>query len=406
MLRNRIYYGLKPFIPQSFRTAIRRQVALRLRHRIGSVWPIAPGSERRPQEWPGWPGNKKFALVLTHDVESAAGLRKCRELMQLEMDAGFRSSLNSQLSTVSSSGGGYVELPYTLPQDSTLFVLLQEKTPAVWLRKLDWIARHGGMALVLTHPDYMVSSGSHRKSGEYPIQLYRQLLDYIQDKYSGDYWFALPKEIAAYARQIMSQPVAGPNGTGPEQLLTYRLETGSNSTDQKYAATDNKWRLRGKRAAVLLFSYYPADPRPRRAAEALVMEGVTVDLVCLQSNRDEPRREIVNGVNVFRIPMKRHRGGKTRYLGQYSTFILRSFFHLAFRSAIRKYQFVHVHNMPDVLVFSALVPKAFGAKVILDLHDPMPELMQTIFKLPANSFSVRLLKRLEKWIIAFADLVL
>src|SRR5438552_7030074 len=94
MLRNRIYYGLKPFIPQSFRTAIRRKVALRLRHRIGSVWPIAPGSERRPQDWPGWPGNKKFALVLTHDVESAAGLRKCRELMQLEMDAGFRSSFN------------------------------------------------------------------------------------------------------------------------------------------------------------------------------------------------------------------------------------------------------------------------------------------------------------------------
>jgi glycosyltransferase involved in cell wall biosynthesis len=62
--------------------------------------------------------------------------------------------------------------------------------------------------------------------------------------------------------------------------------------------------------------------------------------------------------------------------------------------------------MPDVLVFSALVPKAFGAKVILDLHDPMPELMQTIFKLPEKSLSVRLLKRLEKWSLGFADLVL
>src|SRR4029077_18101525 len=116
--------------------------------------------------------------------------------------------------------------------------------------------------------------------------------------------------------------------------------------------------------------------------------------------------EIINGVNVFRVPMKRHRGGKTRYIGQYSTFILRSFFHLAYRSAIRKYDFVHVHNMPDVLVFSALVPKAFGAKIILDLHDPVPELMQTIFELPEKSFSVRLLKRLEKWSIGFADFVL
>src|SRR5947207_12154000 len=301
MLRNRIYYGLKPFIPQSFRTAIRRKVALRLRHRIESVWPIAPGSERRPQDWPGWPGNKKFALVLTHDVESAAGLRKCRELMQLEMDAGFRSSfkfvpegdyrltpelreelaqngfeigihdlkhdgrlyqsrrefsqraqrinhylaewgavgfrsafmlheldwlhelniqydastfdtdpfepqpegyhtifplwiprsdpssensnsVNSHSSTLNGSRSGYVELPYTLPQDSTLFLLLREETPEIWFRKLDWITEHGGMALLITHPDYMNMNGESQKTGEYPVELYKQLLGYIQDK--------------------------------------------------------------------------------------------------------------------------------------------------------------------------------------------------------------------------------
>ena len=62
--------------------------------------------------------------------------------------------------------------------------------------------------------------------------------------------------------------------------------------------------------------------------------------------------------------------------------------------------------MPDVLVFGAIVPKLLGAKIILDLHDPMPELMQTIFKLPEESFSVVVLKRLEKWSIRFADLVL
>jgi glycosyltransferase involved in cell wall biosynthesis len=62
--------------------------------------------------------------------------------------------------------------------------------------------------------------------------------------------------------------------------------------------------------------------------------------------------------------------------------------------------------MPDVLVFAAIVPKLLGAKVILDLHDPMPELMQTIFKLPEHSLSVVVLKRLEKWSIRFADLVL
>src|SRR6201982_1158250 len=94
MLRNRLYYRLKPFIPQSFRAAVRRGIASRLVARFGSCWPIATGSERRPEGWPGWPENKKFALVLTHDVESAVGLRKCRKLMQLEMDAWFRSSFN------------------------------------------------------------------------------------------------------------------------------------------------------------------------------------------------------------------------------------------------------------------------------------------------------------------------
>ena len=94
MLRNRIYYGLKPFVPQSLRTAIRRKLAKRLRKQIEGVWPIMPGSECPPENWPGWPEGKKFAFVLTHDVESKAGLDRCRSLMQLERDLGFRSSFN------------------------------------------------------------------------------------------------------------------------------------------------------------------------------------------------------------------------------------------------------------------------------------------------------------------------
>src|SRR4029077_9333129 len=94
ILRNRIYYRLKPLVPQALRTAIRRRVALRLRKRVGDVWPIMPGSERPPENWRGWPEGKKFAVVLTHDVESKAGLQKCRSLMQLELDLGFYSSFN------------------------------------------------------------------------------------------------------------------------------------------------------------------------------------------------------------------------------------------------------------------------------------------------------------------------
>src|SRR6266700_3011420 len=94
MLCNRIYYGLKPFVPQSLRTAIRRSLAVRLRKRIADVWPIMPGSEIPPENWPGWPADKKFAFVLTHDVESRAGLDKCRPSMQSEMELAFCSSFN------------------------------------------------------------------------------------------------------------------------------------------------------------------------------------------------------------------------------------------------------------------------------------------------------------------------
>ena len=46
-----------------------------------------------------------------------------------------------------------MELPYTLPQDSTMFNVLQETSPDIWKKKLDWIAQRGGMVLVNVHPD-------------------------------------------------------------------------------------------------------------------------------------------------------------------------------------------------------------------------------------------------------------
>jgi glycosyltransferase involved in cell wall biosynthesis len=164
--------------------------------------------------------------------------------------------------------------------------------------------------------------------------------------------------------------------------------------------------LRRKRAAVLLFSHYPYDPRPRRAAEALVGEGMRVEVFCLKGSKNEPTREIFNGVQIRRLPLKRRRGGRLSYLFQYFVFIVSSFLFLASRSLRGRIALVHVHNMPDALVFSALVPKMLGAKVILDLHDPMPELMMTIFRLKPQSFAVRTLKRLERWSAAFADVVL
>ena len=114
-----------------------------------------------------------------------------------------------------------------------------------------------------------------------------------------------------------------------------------------------------KRAVAVVFSSYPADPRPRRAAEALVKEGMQVEVICLKETDREAMRESFNGVEITRIPFKHlsRRGGKLSYLAEYGLFVLLAGAILAVRSVRRRYDLVHVHNMPDFLVFSALVPR-------------------------------------------------
>src|SRR5579864_2590190 len=81
-------------LPTAARRGIRRWFAERKRQEVWDIWPIQRGSEKPPAGWPGWPNGKKFAFVLTHDVEGQAGADRCRQLMELEMQLGFRSSFN------------------------------------------------------------------------------------------------------------------------------------------------------------------------------------------------------------------------------------------------------------------------------------------------------------------------
>jgi hypothetical protein len=95
------------------------------------------------------------------------------------------------------STNGYVELPYTLPQDSTLFLLFKERTLDVWTKKLDWIAEQGGMALLNVHPDYINFRGKETSS-EFPAELYEGFLKYVLARYQHACWFALPRDVAKY----------------------------------------------------------------------------------------------------------------------------------------------------------------------------------------------------------------
>jgi len=463
MLGNNIYFAIKPFVPVSIRRGVRRWLVQRQRTRCNEIWPILPGSERPPIGWPGWPNGKKFSFVLTHDIEGAAGLAKCRQLMELEMKYGFRSSfnfipegdykvtqelreeltrngfevgvhdlhhdgklygsrshfaskakrINQHLKEWNSvgfrsgfmlhnlewlqdldieydastfdtdpfepqpdgvgtifpfwkegrNGKGFVELPYTIPQDSTLFLLCGESSSAIWTRKLDWVAQNGGMALMNVHPDY-INFGQESDSYTFPVDIYSDFLRHVQKTYADSVWHVLPREVAAYAKRIKPLPPYRP-----------------------------------KRVCMVTNSCYLTDARVIRYAEALAAREDQVDVLSLRRFQDAPVTEVVNGVNIVCLQSRFKRNEKfaLAYIWPIMRFLWASMWTIFREHRRKKYDFIHVHNVPDFLVMAAAYPRMTGTKVILDIHDIVPEFYASKFSKSANSIVVLMLKWME-WV--------
>src|SRR5690606_9308026 len=90
----RIYYYLKPSIPRFLQLILRKAHIKSLLSVYSDKWPILPGSEKQPINWKGWPDEKKFAVILTHDVEHKEGHDKVKQLLAIEKELGFVSSFN------------------------------------------------------------------------------------------------------------------------------------------------------------------------------------------------------------------------------------------------------------------------------------------------------------------------
>jgi glycosyltransferase involved in cell wall biosynthesis len=505
VLRNRLYYSIKPLVPLPIRFAIRRWFAVRKRPRVDGIWPVMPGSELPPEGWPGWPEGKQFALVLTHDVEGNFGLGKCARLIELEKSLGFRSSFNlipegeykvsgalradfdargcevgvhdlyhdgklflsehefsanairinhymrewgaagfrsgfmlhnldwlhqlnvqydastfdtdpfepqpqgrntifpfwvprpadgvqgsgfkvqgSRLPSSDSTApplqhsstplrSGYAELPYTLPQDSTLFLLLEERHPDIWFQKLDWIARHGGMALVNVHPDYMRFEGDAASPHTYPADHYRQFLEYAHRKYKDSFWQPLPRDLAAFVARHNLPP-----------------------------------RREPRRICMVTHSYFLSDARVSRYAEALAQRGDHVDVLALRRSPEVPAKETLGNIDLFRLQPRYGKTERSRlsHLLPVVRFLVTSSFWLLRQHRRCPYDLLHIHNVPDFLVFAAWYPKLTGAKVILDIHDIVPEFYASKFGVHQHSVGIYLLKAIERISAAFADHVI
>jgi glycosyltransferase involved in cell wall biosynthesis len=153
---------------------------------------------------------------------------------------------------------------------------------------------------------------------------------------------------------------------------------------------------------MIAYTFYASDPRVRREAEALVARGDTVDFICVRETGKPVQREC-NGVNLYPVSATRYRGDSTlAYLLIYATFFIKAFCLVSYLFLRKRYQIVQVHTMPDFLVFAAAIPKLFGAKIILDVHDLMPELYICKFKMQPRHWFIRLLTLMERCSIAFA----
>ena len=293
-----IYYLLKPYLPRSLIIRMRQKYYFLLNSRLDINWPIE--SHYVKFQWEilrqvlllsekeeiafryFWPKEKKYAFILTHDIETARGQRLASVLADMEESLGFRSMfnfvpevypldwglmrdlrdrgfeigvhglkhdskmfdaydrfarrsvrINKYLHEFKAHGfraplmirnpdwmqlldmeyalsffdtdpyepmpggvmsiwpfttGRFIELPYTLPQDCTLYEVMRETSPRIWFEKIEFIEKYYGMALVNVHPDY---SGEGRVK-----EIYRTFLNVMKSRTG--YWHALPQEVVSW----------------------------------------------------------------------------------------------------------------------------------------------------------------------------------------------------------------
>ena len=168
--------------------------------------------------------------------------------------------------------------------------------------------------------------------------------------------------------------VAAPTPAAPPSASSTTTTTRSTGTS---AATPRRWRGSGYDVTVI----------------ALQQEG-------------QARHERVNGIEVYRLPLAHRRGSLVRYALEYGRLIGMAFLLLTRLHLQKRFQAIEIDNMPDVLVFSALIPKLLGAKVVLYLFDSMSEIFMLTRGAGPGHPAVRLLALEERISAAFADRVI
>lgn len=141
------------------------------------------------------------------------------------------------------------------------------------------------------------------------------------------------------------------------------------------------WAMPPRRALVVVHSYYLKDTRAHRHGAALAQQGWQVDVVCMR-DRGEAVREVADGVSVWRLPARRRGGSPQRKIFEYCWFAFLGLMAITALFAVRRHRVIYVLGIPNFIVFSAVVPRLFGARVLLDMRDPFPEFFLAKYDAP------------------------
>jgi len=146
---------------------------------------------------------------------------------------------------------------------------------------------------------------------------------------------------------------------------------------------------------MVAYTHYQTDPRCRREATLAAESGWDVHFYAL-SKDGAARTSPIEGITLHELAMPRYRGGSpVAYVISYLRFLLLASWSVQSHHIKARYDVVHVNTMPDFMVATALLPRLFGAKVILDIHDVMPEIYMTKFRVPKTHWKIRLIKAIE-----------
>lgn len=352
--------------------------------------------------------------------------------------------------------GDILEIPVTCTQDYSLFHILKQYSIALWKQQFGIIVKANGLVSLIIHPDYVIEPRAQ--------STVRELLGFIREQVAArEMWTPLPGEVNRWWRLRREMRIV-PRGNGwaiegqgserarvayacledgqlrysfdgdaspqnviraprPVEIAAYQVggrelssstglveppaqEVIASSSRVSVPVEDASRPRRPLRIAMVSYSFYETDNRVLRYASTLAKRGDYVDVFALR-REGKPAEEEMEGVHVHRLQGRTlNEKNRLSYAWRICQFLARATAQVAKYDLKNRYDLLHIHSVPDFMVFSALLPKLRGTPVILDIHDILPEFYASKFAAGKQSSLFRLLVGVERASSRFATHVI